>query len=123
MPNQRHLLGLWAEAAAARWLTEAGWKVLARRWRCSQGEIDVVALDIDGVLVAVEVKLRRSPLAWDPLESVGRHRLHRLRAALGHFASTTGRRAAGGLRIDLVSVSLMADGRWRMARYEEVDAW
>ena len=123
MPNQRHQLGLWAETVAARWLTEAGWTVLARRWRCAQGEIDLVALDAVGVLVAVEVKLRSSRRAGHPLESVDPRRLHRLRAALGQFVSMAGRPAAGGLRIDLVTAHPTSDGRWRFSRYEGVDAW
>ena len=123
MPNQRHLLGLWAEAAAARWLSEAGWTVLARRWRCAQGEIDLVALDAEGVLVAVEVKLRSSLRTGHPLESIDPRRLHRLRAALGRFLWTSGRPTVGGLRIDLVAVHRTGDGRWRIARYESVDLW
>ena len=50
-------LGRKGEALAADFLTEAGMRVVDRNWRCSQGEIDLVARDGDE-LVFVEVKTR-----------------------------------------------------------------
>ena len=123
MPDQRHLLGLRAEAATAAWLDAAGWTILARRWRCPAGELDLVALDPGGSLVALEVKVRSSVRAGDPLESVGRGRVHRLRAALVQFRAAIEMPASAGLRIDLVAIRQMGDGRWRMARYAGIDAW
>lgn len=123
MPDPRHLLGQRAEDATAAWLTNRGWTILARRWRCPEGELDLVALDPGGILVAVEVKLRRGGRAGDPLESVDRRRLRRLRAALGRFSSTGQRPTSGGLRIDLVAARPTADGRWRLAHHLAIDAW
>lgn len=123
MPNPRHLLGLRAEDATAAWLTTRGWTVLARRWRCPEGELDLVALDPGGVLVAIEVKLRRGGRAGDPLESVDRRRLRRLRAALGRFRGSAPWPAGDGVRIDLVSVRPAAGGRWRLAHHLGIDAW
>ena len=51
-------VGRYGEDVAARHLTEAGLVVLARNWRCREGEIDIVARDGD-VLVVCEVKTRR----------------------------------------------------------------
>ena len=123
MPDPRHLLGLRAEEATAAWLTDCGWTILARRWRGAGGELDLVALDPAGVLVAVEVKLRRGARAGGPLESVDRQRLHRLRGALGQFRATAGVRISEGLRIDLVAVRPSHDGRWRLSRHPAIDAW
>ncbi|MGZ6300397.1 MAG: YraN family protein, partial [Candidatus Limnocylindria bacterium] len=41
MPDPRHTLGERAEAAVAAWLAARGWTILARRWRCPEGEIDL----------------------------------------------------------------------------------
>ena len=87
MPDPRHTLGERAEQAAAAWLETRGWTILARRWRCPDGELDLVAHDPDGVLVGIEVKVRQTGRAGDPLESINRHRLLRLRKALGRFRS------------------------------------
>ncbi len=123
MPDPRHLLGQRGEELTADWLTTRGWTVLARRWRCSAGELDLVALDPAGVLVAVEVKLRRGARAGDPLESVDPKRLFRLRAALRRFRATLERPTGAGLRVDLVAIRPAPDGRWRMAHHEAIDAW
>ncbi|MDP9467446.1 MAG: YraN family protein [Chloroflexota bacterium] len=123
MPDPRHMLGQQGEEVAAAWLATRGWTVMARRWRCPVGELDLVALDPGGVLVAIEVKVRRSARAGDPRESVDRKRLLRLRAALGQFRARLGRPIAEGSRIDLVAVCPAPDGRWRLAHHQAIDAW
>jgi putative endonuclease len=100
-----------------------GWSILARRWRCTAGELDLVALDPGGVLVGVEVKLRRAARAGDPLESVDRRRMRRLRASLGEFRASQGRPIGDGMRIDLVALRPTDDGRWRLALHSAIDAW
>ena len=123
MPDPRHTLGLRAEEAAAAWLTGRGWAVLARRWRCPDGELDLVGRDADGVLVAVEVKVRRTGRAGSPLETVDRRRLRRLRSALGRFVAESAFPTPHGLRVDLVAVRREQDGRWRLSHHRGIDAW
>jgi putative endonuclease len=119
--DPRHDLGLRAESAAAAWLVTRGWQILARRWRSGLGELDLVCLDPDGMLVAVEVKLRRTGRAGTALESIDRRRLARLRASLAAYAVAS-RISSTGLRIDLVSAN-PADGAWRLARLAAIDHW
>jgi putative endonuclease len=121
--NPRHVLGERAERAAAEWLISRGWTILARRWRCPQGELDLVALDPDCVVVAIEVKVRRTGRAGAPLESIDRRRLRRLRAALGHYLTDTQASAGEGVRVDLVAVRPGDDGRWWLAHHPAIDAW
>jgi putative endonuclease len=120
--NPRHALGERAEAAVAEWLTDRGWTVLARGWRCPEGELDIVACDPGRMLVAVEVKLRKTGRAGAPLESVDRHRLRRLRSALGRFAASEVR-DVDGLRLDLVAVRKADTGEWRLTHHRGIDAW
>jgi putative endonuclease len=123
MPDPRHALGARAEQLAAEWLASQGWTILAQRWRCPAGELDLVARDPDGVLVAVEVKARRSGRTGSPLESIDRPRLRRLRAAFGRFAADAPEVAHGGIRIDLVAVWRDADGQWRVGHHPAIDGW
>lgn len=123
MPNPRHVLGERAERAAAEWLTTRGWTILARRWRCPEGELDLVALDPGRVVVAIEVKVRRTSRAGAPLESIDRRRLRRLRAALGHFVADTPAAAGDGIRVDLVAVHPDDGGCWRLTHHPAIDAW
>lgn len=123
MPDPRHALGERAEELVAAWLSARGWTILARRWRCPQGELDLVAHDPDGVLVAIEVKLRRTGRSGDPSESIDRHRLQRLRSALGRFAAEGQAPFSEGMRVDLVAVRLAEGGGWRLTHQRAIDAW
>src|SRR5688500_14012690 len=118
MGDPRHLLGLAAENAAARWLEGCGWSVVARRCRSPDGgEVDLVALDPDGALVAVEVRARRSSRAGAAALSVDARRVMRLRRTLATIgaASGTPHRA---IRVDLVTVEPVdnCSDAWRLVR-------
>jgi putative endonuclease len=58
-------LGLSAESRAAAYLIGKGFRILARRWKCPLGEIDVVARR-RSTLIFVEVKARErlDDAAW-----------------------------------------------------------
>src|SRR4051812_43106380 len=71
-------LGAYGEQVAARHLEEAGCVLLDRNWRCSEGEIDLVASD-GAVLVICEVKTRSSLAYGDPAEAVVGAKAARLR--------------------------------------------
>jgi len=122
MTDPRHALGERAELAAATWLRTLGWSVLDRRWRGAAGELDLVCIDPGGVLVGVEVKLRRTDRAGSGPESIERRRLGRLRGTLAAFATATAV-AHQGARLDLVTLTPADDGRWRIQRLPAIDAW
>ena len=72
-------LGPWAEGLVADYLTELGWQIIARNWRCNIGEIDLIALDPSVGVVFVEVKCRTGLGFGDPLEAITYRKQHRLR--------------------------------------------
>ena len=51
-------LGKLGETLVAEWVVSKRGQVLATRWHCTFGEIDVVALNPDGDLIFIEVKTR-----------------------------------------------------------------
>jgi len=65
------------EDHAAQYLTNNGYHVLDRNWRCSQGEIDIVA-EHDGTICIVEVKTRRSTAFGHPFEAIDERKRDRL---------------------------------------------
>jgi putative endonuclease len=77
------VLGHRAEDAAADWYTEHGYSLLARNWRCAQGEIDIVCTPRNPpgsrTLVVCEVKARSSNSHGHPLEAVTPAKQRRLR--------------------------------------------
>lgn len=87
-PDPRAARGLAGEVAAAALLRRAGLRVVATRWRCALGEIDVVAEE-GGVLVFVEVKSRgRTGRYGGPADAVThRKRRHLARAALSYLTA------------------------------------
>jgi putative endonuclease len=117
MGDPRHDLGLAAEAAVAGWLTNAGWRVVERRARSpTGGEVDIVAIDPERTLVAVEVRARRTRRAGEAALSVDRRRVTRLRRTLASIA-VDGRHGHRSLRVDLVTVEPAAQpDRWRLVR-------
>jgi putative endonuclease len=52
-------IGKLGETLIAEWVPTKGGQVLATRWHCTFGEIDVVALNAQGDLIFIEVKTRR----------------------------------------------------------------
>jgi putative endonuclease len=74
----KDVVGEYGEGLAAEHLRADGMQILDRRWRCSLGEVDIVAADA-GCLVVCEVKTRRSVVAGVPVEAVTRQKLLRLR--------------------------------------------
>lgn len=71
-------LGRYGEELAVEHLRRQGLTILARNWRCSAGELDVIARD-GGTLVVCEVKTRSSRAFGDPVEAVSQRKLRRIR--------------------------------------------
>jgi putative endonuclease len=117
MGDPRHALGLAAEEAVAAWLTAAGWRVIRHRARSvGGGEVDLVALDPGRILVAIEVRARRTGRSGPAAMSVDGRRVARVGRTLAAIGSVCGE-PHRGLRIDLVSVEPTRDpGRWRLTR-------
>ena len=72
-PRQRRLdLGLLGESCVCKFLAAANWEILHQRWRCTRGEIDIIARrkapsdspEQQANLAFVEVKTR-STGSWD----------------------------------------------------------
>ncbi|MFD1721819.1 YraN family protein [Amnibacterium endophyticum] len=97
-------VGRRGEQLAVDHLIAAGYRVLDRNWRCREGELDVVALDGDE-LVVVEVKTRTGLGYGHPFEAVDRDKLHRLGVLASRWRGAH-RGVARSTRIDLIAVVL-----------------
>lgn len=99
-------LGVWGETVAADFLRTEGYEILERGWRCSVGEIDIVARR-ESTVVVVEVKTRRSVRFGHPLESITATKYSRLRSLAGEWCRTHDVRPPT-LRID--GIGIVGDG-------------
>lgn len=108
--------GLAAEDSAARRYSAEGGSIRAARWRCPEGELDLV-VEMPGEIVFVEVKARRRHAA----ESVTARQWLRIGAAASRYLAehTDGDMPC---RFDLALV----DGMGRLERIENArsfDGW
>ena len=104
----RKALGDQGESVAARLLAEAGMAILDRNWRCEAGEIDIVAMDGE-TLVICEVKTRRGLDYCHPGEAVTWRKVQRLRRLAMRWLDEHDAHP-GEIRIDVVSVLCRTNG-------------
>ena len=100
----KDVLGQSGEQAAAEYLETEGFRILARNWRCSDGEIDIVAVD-RRTFVVCEVKTRSGNRYGTPLESVSRLKRNRLRRLAVRWL------AAHGVRFEQVRIDVLGVAR------------
>jgi putative endonuclease len=99
----RRALGAWGEDLAVAHLEAGGYTVLARNWRCREGELDIVALG-DGALVFVEVKARSSVDFGFPAEAVSPVKARRIRGLAARWLTECRPPGSHDLRFDVVSI-------------------
>ncbi|NDL59339.1 YraN family protein [Phytoactinopolyspora mesophila] len=95
-------VGAYGEEVAVRHLEQQGMEILCRNWRCAEGEIDIVALDGQTVVVC-EVKTRSGTGYGSGLEAVTWEKRSRLRRLALTWREANGRHNAP-VRVDVVAV-------------------
>lgn len=99
---KRQQLGHRGEEIACEFLMRHNMKILDRNWRCSYGEIDVIAVE-GGTLVFCEVKTRSTKKFGHPEESITLKK----RTRQGKLASVYCSRTAvthNDIRFDLITI-------------------
>ena len=136
-------VGRYGERVALRHVEARGWQVLDTNWRGTDGELDIVALD-DDVLVVIEVKTRSGHGFGHPAEAVTPRKLARIKRLTGQWLTVFRERLAadrmleeavpgsavpvlpdvrtrfGAVRIDVVAVTLQVQGRPVVEHLESV---
>jgi putative endonuclease len=114
MNDRRKILGKKGERIAEKFLRRRGYKIVERNYRCSFGEIDLIAIDGE-YLVFVEVKTRSSAGPAPPQQAVNGPKQRRLARLAAHFLTHSRHlnpREEGppNCRFDVVAVSTTEPG-------------
>lgn len=86
MSIARQRLGVAGEDRAAAWYRSQGYVVLARNWRCRDGELDLICAKGHQVVIC-EVKTRSSLAFGHPAEAVTATKQHRIRGLASRWLS------------------------------------
>ena len=100
--GRNQVLGAFGEDRAVEWYESNGYAIVARNWRGTAGEIDIVARK-HAVLVISEVKTRTSDRFGLPAEAITPAKQRRLRRLAAEFMAAT-KLGRCEVRFDVVSV-------------------
>ncbi|NCB41443.1 MAG: YraN family protein [Clostridia bacterium] len=104
-------LGVWGEERASQFLLKQGYCIVARNFRSTHGEIDIVAIH-DGFLCFVEVKTRSSvDFGW-PCEAVDKRKQLRLKGAAQNYLLSHPEYAKLSPRNDVIEVLQLSTGKY-----------
>ena len=102
MTAARQALGIAGEDAAAAWYVAHGYEVVARNWRCREGELDLIVRR-NRLIVFCEVKTRATDAFGSPAEAVNHLKRQRLRVLASKWIAESPIRPRE-IRFDVVSV-------------------
>lgn len=103
MTQARRALGASGEQLAADWYLRNGYEVVARNWRCRDGELDLVVRR-GRAFAFCEVKTRTSDMFGAPVEAVTRQKQVRLRHLAARWLDDHAGVRATEIRFDVASV-------------------
>lgn len=103
MTAARLRLGATGEDQVAAWYRRAGYEVLARNWRCREGELDLVCAR-DRRVVICEVKTRSSLAFGHPAEAVTAAKRRRLRVLATRWLADEAPYPPREIRFDVAAV-------------------
>lgn len=115
--DERHKRGLAGEMIAQRYLEEAGWRLLAHRFRLGRLEIDLI-LRKERTVAFVEVKTRCGSTFGSPLEAVTWAKQREIGRVASGWLDRFGS-PQDEYRFDVVGVRLMAGGKAKIQHVED----
>lgn len=104
MTRERLDLGKWGEDLALKKVKKLGYRCIARNYRCSLGEVDLIAKDGD-TLVFIEIKTRRGRSLGYAKEAVDQKKRRQLSKVALAYMKANGC-AETRARFDVVVINL-----------------
>ena len=94
-------LGKKGESLAEAYLVSEKYRIVAKNWRYSRSELDLVAM-LEGILIFVEVKTKSSDGVRPPEANVNRAKQRRIIDAANRYMEEVG--YDGEIRFDVISI-------------------
>jgi len=114
---KRRDTGMLGEKLACEFLGKNGYDIVETNYRCTEGEIDIIARRED-VLVFVEVRTKTSRQFGSPEESITGRKRERLRAVAEHYGQERDN-LPGSWRIDVMAIQLDRNNRVKRLQHIE----
>jgi putative endonuclease len=114
---RRRDTGILGEKLACEYLGKKGYDIVETNYRCTEGEIDIIARQGD-VLVFVEVRTKRSRQFGSPEESITGIKKERLRAVAEHYGQERDD-LPDSWRIDVMAIQLDRNNKVKRLQHIE----
>ncbi len=92
------------EDLAANYLTQRGFVIMERNYRCRWGEIDIICRQ-GGYLIFVEVRSKTTDRYGTPEESINRAKISRIRKTAMEYLTSHPERKPVKMRFDLIAIT------------------
>ena len=115
-------LGKFAEDVAAEYVISLGWKILARNLKNKNGELDIIAIDSQE-LVIIEVRCRTIGKIQSPFDSIGPRKLNTLIKSSREFIDEI--EWEGFWRIDIIGIIMKEKNdlqNWELKHIKDITA-
>jgi putative endonuclease len=120
MTSKAQKIGTRGEALAAEYLQQKGYQIIAQNWRCSLGELDIVA-QFGDCLIFIEVKATRSADLENAFERLTPAKQKRLLRAIYAYLAAANLPDDTVWRVDAMALYLY--GQPRIEYVENVFDW
>lgn len=101
--DNKRQIGNQKEDVACWFLTQNGYRILHRNYRCKQGEVDIIAQK-DNYIVFVEVKYRKTQNRGYPGAAVNLLKQQKISAVAGYYLYSEGYDEMQATRFDVVEI-------------------
>lgn len=91
------------EGLAVSYLEQEGYQILARNFRCRQGEIDIIAHN-GSYLCFIEVKRRKNTTSGHPLEAISPNKIRRICKTALYYLQSSHLPESTAMRFDVISI-------------------
>jgi putative endonuclease len=113
--------GQQGELLAAAFLRQRGYEIIENNWRCTRGEIDIIARAGE-MIVFVEVRTRHADVTSEAFESVNVRKQSRMQTAV-HLYIAEHKLEDSTWRIDVIAIALPRSGKPLIEQVEDAFDW